>query len=232
MKNIIIGIIIGGIIFTLGGVVAATTISSKNVIYQNKTVNSALDELYDEATTGKELVATAITNKGISTTSTDTYQTMATNINNIDTNHTEINQKLSNLESKHNTDIASLTGSISNLNSNFSKDATWVDLSQNLNSTNVASVTEYVRYTIKGNICILDIGGITFSKSGGGIAWLTLPDSIIPKTRTVSLIAYDLGIASGQNTIAMVYNAPGHNVLFAHVPTTSVRFYGQMIWEI
>ncbi len=232
MKNIIIGIIIGGIIFTLGGVVAATTISSKNVTYQNKTVNSALDELYDEATTGKELVAAAITNKGISTTSTDTYQTMATNINNIDTNHTEINQKLSNLESKHNTDIASLTGSISNLNSNFSKDATWVDLSQNLNSTNVASVTEYVRYTIKGNICILDIGGITFSKSGGGIAWLTLPDSIIPKTRTVSLIAYDLGMASGQNTIAMVYNAPGHNVLFAHVPTTSVRFYGQMIWEI
>ena len=116
MKNIIIGIIIGGIIFTLGGVVAVTTISSKNVIYQNKTVNSALDELYDEATTGKELVAAAITNKGISTTSTDTYETMATNINSIDTDHTEINQKISNLESKHNTDIASLTGSISNLN--------------------------------------------------------------------------------------------------------------------
>ncbi len=116
MKNIIIGIIIGGIIFTLGGVVAATTISSKNVIYQNKTVNTALDELYDEATTGKELVAAAITNKGITTTSTDTYETMATNINSIDTDHTEINQKLSNLESKHNSDIASLSVSISNLN--------------------------------------------------------------------------------------------------------------------
>ena len=232
MKKMLISFILGEIVFTLGGVVATTAISSTNVIYQNKTVNSALDELYDEATTGKELVAAAITNKGISTTSTDTYETMATNINSIDTDHTEITQKISNLESKHNSDVASLTGSISNLNSNFSKDATWVDLSQNLNSTNVASVTEYVRYTIKGNICILDIGGITFSKSGGGIAWLTLPDSIIPKTRTVSLIAYDLGIASGQNTIAMVYNAPGHNVLFAHVPTTSVRFYGQMIWEI
>ena len=120
MKNLITGIIIGGIIFTLGGVVAATTISSKNVIYQNKTVNTALDELYDEATTGKELVAAAITNKGITTTSTDTYETMATNINSIDTDHTEINQKLSNLESKHNSDIASLSGSISNLNSSFS----------------------------------------------------------------------------------------------------------------
>ena len=116
MKNIIIGIIIGGIIFTLGGVVAATTISSKNVIYQNKTVNTALDELSDNAITGKELVAAAITNKGVTTTSNDTYETMATNINSIDTDHTEINQKLSNLESKHNSDIASLSGSISNLN--------------------------------------------------------------------------------------------------------------------
>ena len=116
MKNIIIGIIIGEIVFTLGGVVATTAISSTNVTYQNKTVNTALDELYDNAITGKELVAAAITNKGVTTTSNDTYETMATNINSIDTDHTEINQKLSNLESKHNSDIASLSGSISNLN--------------------------------------------------------------------------------------------------------------------
>ena len=83
MKNIIIGIIIGGIVFTLGGVVATTAISSTNVTYQNKTVNNALDELYNEAITGKELVAAAITNKGITTLSSDSYETMATNINNI-----------------------------------------------------------------------------------------------------------------------------------------------------
>ena len=116
MKNIIIGIIIGGIVFTLGGVVATTAISSTNVTYQNKTVNNALDELYDNAITGKELVAAAITNKGITTTSNDTYETMATNINNIDTDNSELNQKINNLESKHNSDVASLTGSISNLN--------------------------------------------------------------------------------------------------------------------
>ena len=116
MKNIIIGIIIGGIVFTLGGVVASTMISSKNVTYQNKTVNTALDELYDNAVTGKELVAAAITNKGVSTASTDTYEVMANNINNIDIDNSEINQKINNLESKHNSDIASLTGSISSLN--------------------------------------------------------------------------------------------------------------------
>ena len=104
MKNIIIGIIIGGMIFGTIGVVASTTISSKNVTYQDKTVDNALNELYNEAVTGKELVAAAITNKGINTASTDTYETMATNISSIDTDHTEINQKINNLESKHNSD--------------------------------------------------------------------------------------------------------------------------------
>ncbi len=83
MKKIILGIIIGVIISGTVGVIAATTISSKNVTYQNKTVNNALDELYNNAATGKELIAAAITNKGITTTSMDTYETMATNINNI-----------------------------------------------------------------------------------------------------------------------------------------------------
>ncbi len=120
MKKIILGFVLGGIVFTLGGVVATTAISSTNVTYQNKTVNSALNELYNEAVTGKELVAAAITNKGVSTTSGDTYETMATNINNIDTDHTEINQKISSLESKHTSDIASLTGSISSVKNDLS----------------------------------------------------------------------------------------------------------------
>ena len=85
----IIGIIIGVIISGTVGVLASTIISSTNVTYQNKTVNTALDELYNEAATGKELIAAAITNKGITTTSTDTFETMAANINNITTDYTE-----------------------------------------------------------------------------------------------------------------------------------------------
>ena len=87
MKNIIIGIIIGEIIFGTIGVVDSTLISSKNVSYQNKTVNTALDELYNEAVTGKELVAAVITNKGVTTTSSDTYEVIANNINNIKANN-------------------------------------------------------------------------------------------------------------------------------------------------
>ena len=54
MKKVMIGFILGGIVFTLWGVVASTTISSNNVTYQNKTVNNALDELYSSVITGKK----------------------------------------------------------------------------------------------------------------------------------------------------------------------------------
>ena len=121
MKKIIIGFILGGIVFTLGGVVATTAISSSQVTYQNKTVGNALDKLYNNAVDGKEVIAAAITNKGISTTSTDTYDVMATNINSIDTDHTELNQKISSLESKHTSDIASISGSISNISQDLSQ---------------------------------------------------------------------------------------------------------------
>ncbi len=146
MKNIIIGIIIGGIVFTLGGVVASTMISSKNVIYQNKTVNTALDELYDNAVTGKELVAAAITNKGVSTASTDTYEVMANNINNIDIDNSEINQKINNLESKHNSDIASLTGSISSLNQSLTQlnEEKKLKLLGSANSNTYIDISKYI----------------------------------------------------------------------------------------
>ena len=84
MKKIIMGIIIGGMIFGAIGVIAATTISSKNVTYQDKTVNNALDELYNNVVTGKELIAAAVTSKGVNTLSTDSFEEIANKIKNIE----------------------------------------------------------------------------------------------------------------------------------------------------
>ena len=83
MKKILIGFILGGIVFTLGGVLASTIVSSTNVIYQDKTVGGALDELYNDSSRGKELIASAISKKVITTISTDTFEVMANNINQI-----------------------------------------------------------------------------------------------------------------------------------------------------
>ena len=137
------------------------------------------------------------------------------------------NTNIENLSSLTNQNVAD----INNLKSNFSKNTAWVDLTANINRDNVSSVDEYIRYTISGDLCILDIGGVTFSRIGNGIRWLTLPSEIIPKTRTVSVIARDQ-IANGSLTsFSMVYNAIGTDGVWAHVSSLN-RFYGQMIWKI
>ena len=46
-------------------------------------LKGAINEVFQSASNGKTLIAKAITGKGIATSNTDTFQTMATNINNI-----------------------------------------------------------------------------------------------------------------------------------------------------
>lgn len=47
MKKVIIGLIIGVLVSCTIGVIAATEIPSSTVMYQDKTLDMALDELYD-----------------------------------------------------------------------------------------------------------------------------------------------------------------------------------------
>lgn len=61
-------------------------------VYDNTTsgliatnVQDAIDEVFQSVSNGKELLADAITDKGVQTSATDSFQTMATNISNIET---------------------------------------------------------------------------------------------------------------------------------------------------
>ena len=75
--------------------IEGTTVDISN--YQTKTDNSlettdktivgAINELFQNVSNGKELIATAITDKGVNTSSDDTFQTMADNINSISTSN-------------------------------------------------------------------------------------------------------------------------------------------------
>ena len=65
-------------------------VSAEDVSYDNTTsgmtadnVQDALDEVFQSVSNGKELIADAITDKGVSTSATDSFQTMATNIENL-----------------------------------------------------------------------------------------------------------------------------------------------------
>ena len=49
----------------------------------DKTIKGAITELFQNVSNGKQLIATAITDKGVTTSSDSTFQTMATNIRGI-----------------------------------------------------------------------------------------------------------------------------------------------------
>lgn len=68
-----------------GDVITAENITIKDTNNNFTAINveGALSELFQSASNGKELIATAITGKGVETSNTDSFQTMATNINNI-----------------------------------------------------------------------------------------------------------------------------------------------------
>ena len=81
MKKIILGFILGVIISGTVGVIASTIISSTNVTYQNKTVNMALDELYDSVnllkTKGDAEATQILTGKKVIVKGTEITGTMA-----------------------------------------------------------------------------------------------------------------------------------------------------------
>lgn len=73
----------------LGGVYVDTELSgeSENPV-QNKIIKQRLDEVFTSVSDGKLLVASAITDKGVSTEDDATFQVMANNIRDISTGNT------------------------------------------------------------------------------------------------------------------------------------------------
>lgn len=65
-----------------------TTATYSNLSTTDKTIIGAINENFTNASNGKTAIASAITGKGITTSNTDTFATMATNISNIPTTAT------------------------------------------------------------------------------------------------------------------------------------------------
>lgn len=63
---------------------------------ENKNLVDAVNEVFTSVSNGKELIADAISDKGIETSATDTFETMATNISNIRSGGLEIFNILTN----------------------------------------------------------------------------------------------------------------------------------------
>jgi gas vesicle protein len=76
--GIVIGILISGIVAYAGIVLSADKVG-----YKDTTVDKELDNLFEDVENGKKQIAQAITNKGVNTLSTDSWDTIASNINSI-----------------------------------------------------------------------------------------------------------------------------------------------------
>ena len=90
MTDIIVKDIKNGSEYYYGG---SAEVSAEDVSYDNSSswatatnLQDAMDEVFQSVSNGKELIADAITDKGVSTSASDSFQTMATNISSIDTN--------------------------------------------------------------------------------------------------------------------------------------------------
>lgn len=70
--------------------ITADNIAFSDSNFTATNVKGAISELFQSASNGKQLIANAITGKGIPTNMNDTFQTMATNIGNIQNSNTGI----------------------------------------------------------------------------------------------------------------------------------------------
>lgn len=84
MTDIIVKDIKNGSEYYYGG---SAEVSAEDVSYDNTTswavannLQDAMDEVFQSVSNGKELIADAITDKGVSTSATDSFSTMASNI--------------------------------------------------------------------------------------------------------------------------------------------------------
>jgi len=95
-----------------GGASSAEDISFDNseIRIEATNVQDAIEEVFQSVSNGKELIADAITDKGVETSATDTFETMATNISQISSGKTYTTKKLLLQETtQHNTRNATYT---------------------------------------------------------------------------------------------------------------------------
>ena len=89
MTDVITKVAIGWVEYPFAG--WGAEVAAEDVSYDNTTsgmtadnVQDAIDEVFQSVSNGKELIADAITDKGVSTSATDSFSTMAGNIESLE----------------------------------------------------------------------------------------------------------------------------------------------------
>ena len=96
----------------------------------------------------------------------------------------------------------------------------------------ISNVTEYFRYSVVGNICIVDIGGIVFNSAGTQYA--TEGGLPIAKTRPVGILTTNTASTGEPGITTTIYGKIGGDSLQVQVTSEYVAtsLYGQIIYII
>lgn len=135
----------------LGQTQIASTVPYDNTqtssIITGDNVQEAIDQLFTSVSNGKSLVAGAITDKGISTSENATFQQMATNIGQIET---DINFNIESFSYRASSmGVTYYTNSIYNLNASLNSEGILTLSSSGGNSTSQGSVNTNFSIEIK-----------------------------------------------------------------------------------
>lgn len=99
-------------------------------------------------------------------------------------------------------------------------------------SSAISQVLEYFRYSVIGNICIVDIGGIVFNSAGTQYA--TEGGLPIAKTRPVGILTTNTASTGEPGITTTIYGRIGEGSLRVQVTSEYVgnSLYGQVIYLI
>lgn len=113
------------------------------------------------------------------------------------------------------------SSSSNNINNNT------IILNKNItNYSNVSRIDEYLRYSQYGNVVVIDIGGVVFSSAGGNKEFINGGIPVL-KSRPVVFLFPD---ETSTNAGCCLYGQIDNYTIKAHVPSTSKRYYGQLVY--
>jgi hypothetical protein len=176
-KGIIVGVIIG---ILLSGVAVYATggkLTADSVSYNKTTVKASLDNLFNDVENGKAKIAEAITNKGVETSSTASYDKMVSNINSISTGTSNADKtlyqalKYSGIVTEDMT-FEEMTKALENY---FPEKINFLDPNRTWKISSAGNTTSSSRVSVTNESIEISVG---VNSSGMYYAWATLENAV------------------------------------------------------
>lgn len=188
------------------------------------TLNGTVNDLFTSVSNGKSLIAGAITDKGVTTSATDSYSTMATNIRSIKTaGDIEIDPNFVNTADGNATENDIRLGKIAYVKGQKVYGALIPD--EGIDTSDATATAADIRYGKTAYANGQKITGIMYSEDGGDTGYEPNPDNPYPTQVVTELIYADvddgLEISNIQNISSSKYAISGDKRLLVIIDSAN-----------